>query len=897
MKHLKLWVSLAFLAISQIPEAQEANKPMTFDELVGWERISSRSISNDGKWITCKMEPWEGDATIRLYNAKGEEVASFCPAGKAEFAASSRYLLVTRVPGYKETEQLKLKKTPEKKMPMKALEIYGMSGGTETIDSLRNYQLSESADWMAYQRGPKSDSTLYVRSLDGKQQARFPMVKEYRFAEKANVLWYTADSSLYVFTPQKGSTRVYQGTEKGIFKKTEWDELGEKLAFLYCADPDSTATGFALYLSEQGAEARLVARRGQSAFPEGWVISANGQVGFSKDGNRLFFGTAPAPRQKDTTVLAENRPDVQIWKWDEGIQYTEQANNKARDLKRAYLAVYNLGANSLFQLTTPELPDLVLGAEGDTRMAILSTSQPYEREGMWKGRVQFDIYTVDLETGARQAVKQGAPANWRLSPEGKFAYWYSQPDSSWYTYSMADGKEYRLTTPETFAAWDEENDVPDYPWAYGVAGWSTGDRYVLIQDRYDIWKFDPTAAVAPVNLTVNGRREHLVYNLLRLDPEKRSVDLDAQQLLLVSNETTKGTGYYKTRLSAPKAPQALLAGPFLLTKPVKAKNADVLIYTSETYEQYPDLRVSDLSFKKPVRLTHGADQQKGINWGTAELVSWVSLDGRPLQGVVYKPADFDPNKKYPLLVNFYERNSSTLYDYHMPEPHRSTIDYHFYNSHGYIIFNPDVWFTEGYPGESSFNCVMPGITSLIAQGYIDEKAIGAQGHSWGGYQVAYLATRTNLFSAIESGAPVVNMLSAYGGIRWSTGLNRSFQYEHGQSRIGGSIWERPMQYIENSPLFGMEKVTTPILIMHNDNDGHVPWYQGIEFFVALKRLQKPVWLLNYTGEVHWPMRLANRIDFQKRMFQFFDHYLQQAPMPKWMSEGVPAVDQDFELGY
>ena len=226
-----------------------------------------------------------------------------------------------------------------------------------------------------------------------------------------------------------------------------------------------------------------------------------------------------------------------------------------------------------------------------------------------------------------------------------------------------------------------------------------------------------------------------------------------------------------------------------------------------------------------------------------------------------------------------------------------TIDYPFYLSHGFIIFNPDVRFTDGYPGESCYNCVMPGITSLIAKGYVNEKAIGAQGHSWGGYQVAYLATRTRLFAAIESGAPVVNMLSAYGGIRWGSGLNRSMQYEHGQSRIGGNIWEMPLQYIENSPLFNMDKVTTPILIMHNDADGHVPWYQGIEYFIALKRLQKPAWLLNYTGEPHWPMRLANRIDFQKRMFQFFNHYLQNAPMPKWMNEGVPAVDQDFELGY
>jgi dipeptidyl aminopeptidase/acylaminoacyl peptidase len=229
--------------------------------------------------------------------------------------------------------------------------------------------------------------------------------------------------------------------------------------------------------------------------------------------------------------------------------------------------------------------------------------------------------------------------------------------------------------------------------------------------------------------------------------------------------------------------------------------------------------------------------------------------------------------------------------------HRSTIDYHYYTSNGYLVFNPDVWYEDGYPGESAFNCVMPGITALIEKGFVDRDRIGAQGHSWGGYQVAYLATRTDLFAAIESGAPVVNMFSAYGGIRWATGLNRSFQYEHTQSRIGATIWESPLRYLENSPLFTMDKVTTPILIMHNDSDGHVPWYQGIEYFIALRRLNKPVWMLNYTGEPHWPQKMPNKKDFQIRMSQFFNHYLKGEPMPVWMKEGVPAIMKEYDLGY
>jgi len=250
-----------------------------------------------------------------------------------------------------------------------------------------------------------------------------------------------------------------------------------------------------------------------------------------------------------------------------------------------------------------------------------------------------------------------------------------------------------------------------------------------------------------------------------------------------------------------------------------------------------------------------------------------------------------------MIVNFYEKSSQGLYGHHIPERGRSTIGYHYYTSNGYLIFNPDVYYKEGYPGEDAFNCVMPGITKLIATGFVNEKAIAAQGHSWGGYQVAYLATRTNLFAAIESGAPVVNMFSAYGGIRWGSGMNRSSQYEHTQSRIGKSIWESPLRYIENSPIFTMDKVQTPILIMHNDNDGAVPWYQGIEYFIALRRMEKPAWLLNYNNADHWPLRVEDKHDFQIRLAQFFDHYLKGAPMPKWMKEGIPATKKGIEFGY
>ena len=899
MRHLKYLAFVACLGSLSPAFAQNASKSLTVDDLITWQRITDREISDNGKWVACKMEPWEGDATVYLYAAQGQETATFSPADKFAFSASSGYLVVTQTPGKSTVDSLKVLKTKEDKMPMNTLVIYSVAGKKETIDSLKTFKLADEADWIAYQRGRK-DSTLYVRSLDGSKTFQFPTVTDFQFAKKSGMLYYTSaaegEAGIFTLNPEKGSPALIK-EGKGVFKQTTFDEKGERLAFLYCADKDSSYKALSLWLSEHNAPAKEIATRGNKAFPAEWVINENGMLQFSKSASRLFFGTSPEPRQKDTTQLAENRPNVQVWSWDEPVQYTVQNYNKEKDLKKSYQAVYNLGNGSIFQLANEELPNIQLGNEGDAALALLSTSRPYSLSSMWEARTRSDYYTVSLDNGERKQIAQADYGRFRLSPQGKYAYWYGETDSCWYTIALAEGKRYRLTTPESFPAWDEENDVPDYPYAHGAAGWTANDQNLLIYDRYDIWKFDPTAATPPINLTVNGRKEKLSYRLEQLDKEARFIDLGKLQLLKGFNETTKGYGFYNARLSAPAAPKTLLAGNYMLRSINKAKNTDDVIYTMETFQQYPDIHYSTLAFKKSVQLTHGDKQQEGFIWGTAELVSWISLDGRPLEGVVYKPANFDPNKKYPMMVNFYERNSETLYNYRMPEPHRSTIDYHLYNSNEYVIFNPDIRYVDGYPGESCYNCLMPGITMMIAKGYIDEKGIGAQGHSWGGYQVAYLATRTNLFSAIESGAPVVNMFSAYGGIRWGSGMARSFQYEHTQSRLGATPWSSPLRYLENSPLFTMDKVQTPILIMHNDADGHVPWYQGIEYFVAMKRLGKPCWLLNYTGEPHWPMHMANRIDFQRRMFQFFNHYLKNDKMPKWMSEGVPAVEQPFELGY
>ncbi|HEY6063435.1 MAG TPA: prolyl oligopeptidase family serine peptidase, partial [Chitinophagaceae bacterium] len=289
-------------------------------------------------------------------------------------------------------------------------------------------------------------------------------------------------------------------------------------------------------------------------------------------------------------------------------------------------------------------------------------------------------------------------------------------------------------------------------------------------------------------------------------------------------------------------------------------------------------------------------QQSNYLWGTAELFKWKAYNGKEATGLVYKPENFDPRKKYPMICYFYEKLSDGLNSYKEPAPIRSAMNVTFFVSRGYIVFMPDIEYKIGYPGQSAYDYIVSGARALVKKSWVDSTNMALQGHSWGGYQAAQLATMTKLFKAVWAGAPVANMTSAYGGIRWESGVSRQWQYEKSQSRIGGTLWEKLPLYMENSPLFHLDKVTAPMVIMANDADGAVPWYQGIELFTGLRRLGKKVWMFNYNGQGHGLTQRQDMKDYQVRMQQFFDWILKGEKPAKWIMEGVPAVKKGKEWG-
>jgi dipeptidyl aminopeptidase/acylaminoacyl peptidase len=526
-------------------------------------------------------------------------------------------------------------------------------------------------------------------------------------------------------------------------------------------------------------------------------------------------------------------------------------------------------------------------------VALAITDLPYRNRYSYDIQIPRDVFVVDLKTGAKKLITsvQGFP---RLSPEGKFVGWFNPQDAQWYAYEIATGRTRVLTAGLQVSFADELHDSPSMASSYGDAGWLEKDAAILVYDRYDIWKLDPTGKVAPINLT-NGREQELSFRYLNLDPEERFIPTGSMWMRAF-HETTKQSGFYKINNQTGRDLQKIWMEDYNYYGLRKAKNSDRICYRRSTYQEYGDVWVSDLGFASPQRVSQANPQQAGYKWGTVELVNYRSQQGDALQGLLYKPENMVPGKKYPMMVYFYERNSDGLHNYRPPAPSASTINIPLFVSNDYVVFVPDIKYTLGFPGQSAYDCIVPGVNAVVELGFVDEKNMAIQGQSWGGYQVAWLITRTHMFKAAGAGAPVVNMTSAYGGIRWGTGMSRMFQYEQTQSRIGGTLWEKPWHYIDNSPLFMADRVQTPLLMTHNDADGAVPWYQGIEFYMALRRFEKPVWLLVYNGEDHNLVQRKNRKDLSVRLLQFFDHYLKGAPAPVWMEEGVPAILKGRDMG-
>ena len=894
------------------------------------------TITEDNRYVVFKIKPFFKDTReARIKKKKPEDMPKDSLA-IMELGKDS-IIKIARIKSYKTPEKgagwiayhlekplpdtLKQKARPDSLTQVNNL-LRMADSLTRIADSIRSKANEAKTKGLVVLQTPKKDTTrqkskssetieegtdLIFRNLITGAETTFKLVSDYSFSKKGNrlVIKTTRKNSdslskpflLWVNTDDRKMDTVFR-----VFndvKNLTIDEEGRQLAFV--AERDSSAKAlqkfYSLWYYENGMDSASVrVQRSNPELTRGLTVSENAILNFSKDGKKLYFGITPIRKPKDTTLVDFETARLDIWHYNDDYLQPQQLVQAAVELRRSYLSVLHHGQEQFIQLGNDSSENIMLIDEGNADYVLAISTKGNRITQQWEGFTRQTSHIISTKDGSRKLVRAKQREFVRASPKGKYLIWYDIGTKNYYTYHVNTGAIKNISQNITEHLYDDEDDHPDDPPSFGIAGWVENDGDVLLYDRYDIWKTDPDGQRQPVNITNGfGKKNKLVLRYVDTDLEKRFIEPGEKILLSAFNRTNKYDGFFSAILSDKANPVQLVLGPYAYTNPVKAKNEESFIVGRMNVKESADIFLTR-DFRSLTRLSSINPQQQEYNWLTSELVKWKMFDGKQAEGLLFKPEDFDPKKKYPVIFYFYEKNADGLYNYRTPAPSASTINIAYFVSNGYLVFDPNIYYKNGEPGESAYNSVVSAAKYLAKIPWVDSTKMAIQGQSWGGYQVAYLVTRTKMFAAAGAGAPVANMTSAYGGIRWGTGLNRQFQYERSQSRLGANLWQRQDLYIKNSPLFKADKITTPLLIMHNDKDGAVPWYQGIELFTALRRLGKKAWLLQYNDEDHNLVERKNRKDLSIRLSQFFDHYLKGAPAARWIREGIPATLKGIEWG-
>ncbi|GGZ13416.1 MULTISPECIES: S9 family peptidase [Shewanella] len=650
----------------------------------------------------------------------------------------------------------------------------------------------------------------------------------------------------------------------------------------------------ALYSLETG---KFSAIQNAEKSADGWWLNHYSKLNFSADGQRLFFGRVPQISQQFHVPKVTQEADLyseqvitgqrglNIWHGDDPLIKPNEIKQYAKEQQRTYLAVLHLSSGSVVQLADTQVPDVQLTEH--KRFLLASSDIPYRKMITWAGFFR-DFYLVDINTGHKTQVLAQQPSDSEptYSPSGKYLAWYQRGQI--YLYDIADGRKSLLSGNIKTPFANEDHDYPSAAPGYGFGPWLADDSAILVYDKYDIWQFDTTSHHGFMLTAGEGRKQRRSFRIEALaqpDAAFLPTVTDGESVLLQGySERTKADAFYRAEIGKAGV-KVLLDAPVKLEVLARANNTNTFVFSQQRYDLYPDLYTAEVLHPERAKQQTTLDKQRQqLPWGKAELVHWRDGDGREMDGVVIKPPHYQPGKRYPVLVYYYRFMSDRLFAFpDMKINHRPNFAW--YAADDYVIFLPDIRFEVGYPGISSVKALTAGVQKLIELGIADPDAIGLQGHSWSGYQTAFDITQTNIFKAAVAGAPVSNMTSAYSGIRLGTGLARQFQYETGQSRIGESLMQAPQKYIENSPVFYVERIHTPLLIMFGDRDDAVPWEQGIELYMAMRRAGKDVIMLQYEDEPHHLKKYPNKLDYTIRMKQFFDHYLKGRQAPPWMISG------------
>jgi dipeptidyl aminopeptidase/acylaminoacyl peptidase len=931
---------------AQAPTAASAPaRAITPVDIAAWKTLRGATLSNDGAWFAYISAPNEGDAEVIVRQTiAGGKVHRFpigeAPAGAAgmQLAADGKWVAMLVYPKAAEQKRLRTQRRP---IQSKALVVSLTTGEQREFERVRRIAFGgESPKYIAMQAygpdapagggggggggpapgapgmggnlfgggGGRVDGTdVLLHELGTTAVFNIGNVGDFAFDDKGRWLAYTIDAREQVGNGVQlrdlanGAVRSIDAG-KALYRRLAWTDTLNAFAFLKgVADSANTDTTWAaVAVARVGAPTQQIVTVGTGstvALPNGMEVSPDRAPRWmeSLDGVVLGLRVASAPVPKAEQLEDDEKPTLILWHHKDPRLQSMQLVQEQADRGFSFLATYFPTTQKVVQLTDADVRTGNLGGRDSWLLA--QEAAPYERQTAVDGIQRRDIYLINPKTGEKTLVKKELHANATLSPDGKSLLFWD--DGNYHAYDIATKATVNLTkgAPVSFIDTEDDHNVDRPPTR--VLGWSKDGRFALISDNYDVWRVG-MAGNSFANLTGDGRAKGIRYDRrITIDPRERGVDLTKPVYMVAMQERTKKEAIVRIDPAKPGA-LALTAWRETRLQPMRARDADVWVSSIQTAARYPDywrVTMTGGAITDSVRLSDANPNMNGIAWSAgSRLVNYVTDKGDSLQGALYLPANFEPGKKYPTLVYIYERQSDALNQF--PQPTFSSspnAGIGINTSRGYAVFLPDIVYKLNDPGMSAVWSVVPAVKAAIKTGIVDSANVGLHGHSWGGYQTAFLVGQTNIFKSAVAGAPLTDMVSMYSSVYWNTGSANQGIFQSSQGRFKGNFIENKDAYERNSPNRYADKVQTPLVILHDDKDGAVDFNQGITFYNTLRQLNKDVILLEYVGENHGLSQLKNRKDYSVRLMEYWDAYLKQQPAPEWLKNGIPRIKMDEHL--
>lgn len=924
----KLLATLFILAlITGTLFAQKKN--LSPDDYVKWQSIGALSISDNGEWLAYQITVQEDNDTMYVVNRNTKKVYKLEFSSAPEFSKDNKWIAYRIGLPFKEAEKLRDDGKPvEYKMGLLNLQ----TGKKETIQNVSQFGFSRNGKFLAVSLAAPKDnkdkgSVLLLKNLSDSSTRTIGNVTEYSFNKKSDCLVYivesanTAGNSVELFNLANYSLKII-ASDTLKFSKLSWQKEGDGFAFYKTYTKDDFEEDNAIvysYINLYKAPAlKSFNPTETTGFPAGMRVFNKSGLSLSEDMSSVFFGikswtakpkkegkkaAADSSKTKIDSVVSkievkeksdttktitakktnkdEKLPAVDIWHWKDPEIQPRQKVTYNQDKDASYLSVWNMDINKFYQLAKDSLPDARL--TGNSLYCITSTNKKYKPAFK---EDYADFYLVNVKTGEEKLLFEKIPNTFytspRSSPDGKYLAYFK--DKHWWSYTISTQQHINLTQSINTSFWNTRDDHPGIRPAVGFGGWTKGDKEILLYDEYNTWALKPDGKGS--RKITDGEKEEIMFRLYRLDFEDPFIDDSKPIYFSAYGDKTKKTGYYKF---GNNKIEKLIFDDLAVGRLAKAKDANTFTFTKADYNISPELYVSD-NFVTTEKVASTNPQQQDYYWGKSELVSFTNKKGQKLQGALFYPANYEPGKKYPMIVYIYEILSNTVHGYTNPSS-RSAYNTSNFTTSGYFIFRPDIVYDINDPGMSAVNCVVPAVEEVLKTGMIDKDKVGLMGHSWGAYQTSFIITQTDLFKAACAGAPLTDLISMSMSIYWNSGTPDQKIFETSQGRFDGPWYDRLEDHKRNSPMFNAANIKAPLLVAFGDKDGAVDWHQGIEMYGTMRRMQKPHVMLVYADENHGLAKKENQIDYQKRQKAWFDHYLLGKPAGQWITEGTSYQDK------